>query len=69
MEILVNRPEVRVRVQSVAGYVVCIRCKGSKTVYVTDYYNHGSLYAGGVVSLQHEERCPCCSGRGYWKPL
>ena len=49
---------------------VCIRCKGFKSVYTTDYFDWSHPLPGGVFWIGHEIVCPVCGGRGlyYHKP-
>ncbi len=45
---------------------VCVRCRGFKTVWITDC-SCGDLWRLGFhIWAGHYERCPACRGRGLF---
>ena len=67
MEILVESKTVSIKVRSVEGYVVCIKCRGNKTLTRTLYSNPQALQHGGLWGVTDQVCCPSCSGLGFWK--
>lgn len=67
MQTLVNHKTIQISVKSVEGMVVCMKCKGAKTLPKMDYYNSAAILYGGLLSAWHIEYCPSCHGKGFWK--
>lgn len=73
MNTLVEHRNVTIRLKApIEDFVVCIKCKGARTVTHTSfhYYNPEAYRTGGIVSCWAGGLmwCPVCLGHGYWKP-
>lgn len=60
---LVTHKSIKIDTLDLNGKVVCIKCKGAKTVYECVYSNS---FRGGYARWIERE-CPLCNGIGFWK--
>ena len=69
MNTLVDSPEVQIKVHSILGYTVCIKCRGRGVWRIAAHQNLDALRTGGVYAIWNgkEEWCRACDGIGYWR--